>query len=506
MRQMMPLSTDVSPLNVVCVGSGIAFLYAVLVGLWRWCTYEARTAETYLRLAALAVAPLLPLCMFVFTSHKSLEGCKWHLLLAALLLGWDAYVLHRIWRNFVVGPRFQSVDLHGKVAIVTGANTGIGRETSRFLAEMGATVILACRSKDRAEEAIRAILWESGSKIKPSQLEFWPLDVSSLQSVGDFAAAFQEKAGHKGLDILINNAGVMLNERRLTSEGLEATLATNHFGHFLLTLLLFPELEKVSDGRVVNVSSSLHKVPRAFNFDDPLYESSAYSLFGAYGQSKLANVLFTFELQRRLEVLQSDEANKVGRKGERGGGDLAVRRVVTANAVHPGNVQTEVARNMPWYLYWGQRICSPILWCFSKNPAQGAYTSVHVATSPALRGIGGKFFVNCDVTGDVSAVARDPSVAGRLWAMSEEACGLTAATGDATVGSSSVNSGPQKKRKTNAPAGTMSNGDEARHTTPKTSLRNVRTGANGSKGTSPGVRRSARLRVGGRAERKIGSK
>ncbi|EKU20313.1 short chain dehydrogenase reductase family protein, partial [Nannochloropsis gaditana CCMP526] len=83
--------------------------------------------------------------------------------------------------------------------------------------EMGAKVILACRSKDRAEEAIRAILWESGSKIKPSQLEFWPLDVSSLQSVGDFAAAFQEKAGHKGLDILINNAGVMLNERRLTS-------------------------------------------------------------------------------------------------------------------------------------------------------------------------------------------------------------------------------------------------------------------------------------------------
>jgi hypothetical protein len=291
----MPLScaAAATPLEVLYLGGGLASLYAVLVGLWRWGTYEARTPETYVPLAGLAVAPLLPLLPLAVFVEKGEPGAVF-LVVLALFLAWDGFIIHRIWRRFVVGPRFETVDLRGKTAIVTGANTGIGRETSRFLAEMGAKVILACRSQARAEEAIRLILKEAGTKIDPGQLEFWPLDVSSLQSVGDFAATFQEKAGHNGLDILINNAGVMLNEKMVTSEGLEATMATNHYGHFLLTLLLFPELEKVSDGRIVNVSSSLHKSPATFNFDDPLYESSTYTLFGAYGQSKLANVLFTF--------------------------------------------------------------------------------------------------------------------------------------------------------------------------------------------------------------------
>lgn len=467
---------------------GLASLYAVLVGLWRWGTYEARTSETYVPLAGLAVAPLLPLLPLALIVEKGEAGAIF-LVVAALLLAWDGFVIHRIWRRFVVGPRFEAVDLRGKTAIVTGANTGIGRETSRFLAEMGAKVIMACRSQARAEEAICLILKEAGTKIDPSQLEFWPLDVSSLQSVGDFAATFQEKAGQDGLDILINNAGVMLNEKMVTSEGLEGTMATNHYGHFLLTLLLFPELEKVSDGRIVNVSSSLHKSPAAFNFDDPLYESSAYTLFGAYGQSKLANVLFTFELQRRLDALQRDRAKILGRRGGRGGGG----KVMTANAVHPGNVQTEVARNMAWLFYWGQRLCSPLLWCFSKNPSQGAYSSVHVATAPSLRGVGGLYFVNSEATDDVSAVARDPVVAERLWEMSEEVCGLatpTAGTDTAATAAApaAVGGSPTRRRRKSVSSGASTPSKKA---TPKKGGAVANGGGNGGrKSKSPARRRS----------------
>eukprot|EP00624_Nannochloropsis_granulata_P001649 evm.model.NODE_18044_length_13276_cov_24.207518.2 len=487
----MPLSCTAasSPLEALYLAGGLASLYAVLVGLWRWGTYEARTPETYVPLASLAVAPLFPFLPLALLVEKGENGAIFWVV-TALLLGWDSFIIHSIWRRFVVGPRFETVDLRGKTAIVTGANTGIGRETSRFLAEMGAKVILACRSRARAEEAIRVILNEAGTKIDSSQLEFWPLDVSSLQSVGDFAATFQEKRGHDGLDILINNAGVMLNEKMVTSEGLEATMATNHYGHFLLTLLLFPELEKVSDGRIVNVSSSLHKAPTSFNFDDPLYESSAYSLFGAYGQSKLANVLFTFELQRRLDALQRDRAKIVGRRGGRGGGG----KVMTANAVHPGNVQTEVARNMAWLFYWGQRLCSPLLWCFSKNPSQGAYTSVHAATAPSLRGVGGLYFVNSEATADVSAVAKDPEVAERLWEMSEGVCGLatpTAGTEPVTMVAAPAMAGggsPTRRRRKSVSAGVNTPGKKA--TTPKKSHVVANGGGNGGrKSKSPARRR-----------------
>lgn len=489
---LLSCSAAFSQLEALYLAGGLASLYAILVGLWRWGTYEARTPETYVPLAGLAVAPLLPFLPLALFVEKGKTGAIFGVV-TAVLLGWDGFIIHRIWRQFVVGPRFETVDLRGKTAIVTGANTGIGRETSRCLAEMGAQVILACRSRARAEEAIRVILKEAGTKIDPCQLEFWTLDVSSLQSVGDFAAIFQERKGDGGLDILINNAGVMLNEKMVTSEGLEATMATNHYGHFLLTLLLFPELDKVSDGRIVNVSSSLHKAPTSFNFDDPLYESSAYSLFGAYGQSKLANVLFTFELQRRLDALQRDRAKIIGRRGGRDGGG----KVMTANAVHPGNVQTEVARNMAWPFYWGQRLCSPLLWCFSKNPLQGAYTSVHAATAPSLRGVGGLYFVNSEATADVSAVAKDPQVAERLWEMSEGVCGLaTPAAGTEPVAMAAApaiakKSSPTRRRRESVSAGANTPGKKAM--TPKKSDVANGGGNGGRKSKSPARRRSGKV-------------
>lgn len=409
-------------LETLYATGGLASLYALTVGLWRWGTYEARTPETYLPLAGLCLVPVATLLCLALSDAAALEAQAVFPAVAAFLVLVDGLVIHRVWRRYVAGPRFQPVDLTGKTAIVTGANTGIGRETSRFLAEMGAHVILACRSKARAEEAMRAILHAS-PQIDEAQLAFMPLDVSSLQSVGDFAAAFQEKHQRHGLDILINNAGVMLNDKGSTSDGLEATMATNHYGHFLLTLLLFPELEKVADGRIVNVSSSLHKVPSSFNFEDPLYEATPYTLFGAYAQSKLANVLFTMELQRRLAVLQQDRGKLLG--STRAARGSKAHKVLTANAVHPGNVQTEVARNMPFVLYWGQRLFAPLLRCYSKTPALGAYTSVHVATAPELKGVGGLYFVNSEPTKDVSPLAHDPALGERLWEMSEEVCGLS---------------------------------------------------------------------------------
>lgn len=423
----------------------LASFYPFSVGAWRWLTYEARTMETYPTLgkwAALPLLCLLPLALFEGkTEEEHFLLLQFWPLVVIILVTVDLYVISQTWRWFVAGPHFDSsVDLRGKTVIVTGANTGIGRETSCFLAEMGAHVIMACRSKARAEDAIKQILSQAaagGKQIDPAQLEFMQLDVSSLQSVGDFVAAFQGNPRHHthGLDILINNAGVMLNDKQLTVDGLEATMATNHYGHFLLTLLLFPELEKVADGRVVNVSSSLHKIPTSFNFDDPLYEvpDNKYTLFGAYAQSKLANVLFTVELQRRFAALQRDRRKIMG--GLRGGGAAAGGRSLTANAVHPGNVQTEVTRNMPPLLYWGQKLCSPIFRAYQKTPPAGAYTTVHVATSPALRGVGGKYFVNSEATEDMSTLALDPALGERLWEISEEVCGLGGGGGGAGGGS-----------------------------------------------------------------------
>ena len=208
----------------------------------------------------------------------------------AIVASYFAYKMHQC---YVSGRRYQRVNLDGKVYIITGSNTGLGYETALRIVSMGGTVILACRSMDRAKEAKDKIL--AFTKCAPTKVYVLKLDLCGFDSVRKFMKEF--RALKIPLHGLINNAGVMMSERSLTQDGFEMVFTANHLSHFLLTNLLLPELEK-TEGRIVNVTSCLHKSVKRFNFDDVMSEHN-YSLFGTYSQSKLANILFTFGLQKR---------------------------------------------------------------------------------------------------------------------------------------------------------------------------------------------------------------
>lgn len=275
----------------------------------------------------------------------------------------------------------------GKVCMVTGANSGIGRVTALELARMGATVVMVCRDRGRAEPVQAQIRQETGNQAVDLLLG----DLSSQASIRELAATFM--ARYDRLDVLVNNAGAIFLGRTLTADGLEATFALNHLGYFLLTNLLLDVLQASAPSRVVNVSSGAH-VAAQIDFDD-LQGARSYSLWRAYAQSKLANVLFTKELARRLE----------------GTG-------VTVNALHPGFVST----NLP-----GQsrlaKVIAPLLNLFAIPAEEGAKTSIYLASSPAVAGVTGTYFYKERPKATAQA-ATDAAVARRLWQVSEELTGL----------------------------------------------------------------------------------
>jgi len=318
---------------------------------------------------------------------------------AALL---SLYLARGLYRRQVVGKTFVPTKLDGRVYIITGSNTGLGFETTKEIVRMGGVVVMACRSMDKAKAAREVILKET--ECKPFQLILLELDLNSFASVRRFVSDI-EKLGLP-LHCLINNAGLMMSERNVTSDGHEMVFTANHLSAFLLTSLLIPSLEEgarkyKAHSRIVNVSSSLHRISKAFNFDDVMSEKK-YELFATYGMSKLANILFTFELQRRLSKKKS--------------------RIVT-NCLHPGFVRTEVTRHMNAFLFWGDKLATPIMLTLQKTPPQGAYCTVHVATSQDLEGSGGQYFVNCEPS-EPSQGARSEADASTLWELS---CKLTKA-------------------------------------------------------------------------------
>ncbi|MBX3193140.1 MAG: SDR family oxidoreductase [Labilithrix sp.] len=277
--------------------------------------------------------------------------------------------------------------LAGKVAVVTGANTGIGKETAKGLAERGATVVLAVRDLAKGEAARADILDATGS----ADLVVLPLDLGSRRSIRTFVELLNEQLGR--LDILVNNAGLWTRTRQTTEDGFEATFGVNHLGTFLLTTELLPLLEKSAPSRVVVVSSDLHYRGK-IDWSDPMFERRAYGAVAAYSQSKLANVLFTKALARRVEG-----------KG------------VFVNAVHPGVVATELTRELPSLL-------QKIWHLFLMTPEQGAATSIHVAMSPALRATTGAYFERSRVKVAAKA-ALDVKAQERLWELSERLLGLS---------------------------------------------------------------------------------
>jgi NAD(P)-dependent dehydrogenase (short-subunit alcohol dehydrogenase family) len=293
----------------------------------------------------------------------------------------------------------EGVDLHGKVAIVTGASTGLGLETARALASVGAEVVLAGRDSSRVDAAAATIL----ERVPDAHLEQGALDLTSLDSVRAFAEWFANE--HDRLHLLINNAGVMYTPFDHTAEGFEMQFGTNHVGHFLLTCLLVPLLLADPPSRVVNLSSGGH-MGSDIVWDDVNFERREYDKFASYGQSKTANILFSVELDRRL--------------ADRG---------VHAYAVHPGMIATELGRYMTkddFQSLMDRAKNSPSGGMPAyKTVEQGAATSVWAATAPELDDHGGTYLADAQVTNQHAPWARDPQSARRLWTLSEEMVGQT---------------------------------------------------------------------------------
>lgn len=273
--------------------------------------------------------------------------------------------------------------LDGKVAVVTGASDGIGVETARYLADLGATLVLPVRNLEKAAAVRDDIARSTGN----DRIELMPMDLASLASVRSFAAALREK--HPTLDVLVLNAGLSPTKRSLTADGFETTMGVNHFGHFALTLELLPALKAAPKARVVVLSSKLHTSGR-IPFDDLTYEKgfTGNLMKGPYPDSKLANALFAVELAERLKGTS-----------------------VTVNFVHPGVVATNLARDMNAFFRWAART-------FLITPEKGAQTSVYVAASPELEGVTGKYFDACKEA-KPSALVHDAALRKRLWDLSE---------------------------------------------------------------------------------------
>jgi NAD(P)-dependent dehydrogenase (short-subunit alcohol dehydrogenase family) len=278
------------------------------------------------------------------------------------------------------------MSMEGKTVLITGGNSGIGKETAVGLARMGATVIFTSRNEAKGAAAALDVSKRAGREVA-----WLPLDLSSFASIRSFAEGFLTR--YDRLDVLINNAGLVVDRREETDDGFETTFGVNHLGHFLLTQLLLDRIKASAPARIVNIASDAHRFARGLDFDD-LQSRKRYGAWAVYGRSKLANILFTRELARRLE----------------GTG-------VTANAVHPGTVATGFGQDgdIGGIMSLGFSLVRP----FFKTPEKGAETSIYVASAPELAGVTGKYFADSREKQPTS-YAQDDEAARRLWEVSEE--------------------------------------------------------------------------------------
>jgi NAD(P)-dependent dehydrogenase (short-subunit alcohol dehydrogenase family) len=279
-------------------------------------------------------------------------------------------------------------DMDGKVVVITGSNIGIGKETAVALASMGATVVLACRNREKATAAGAEVEERCGN----GDVRVVHLDLADLATVR--TCADDIKASWPRLDVLINNAGGMWTQRSTTAQGFEHTFGVNHLGHFYLTTLLLDRLEESAPSRIINVASVAHHVPvRGMRWADLQTEKRRYTAMRAYSQSKLANVLFTRALALRLDPRQ-----------------------VTAHTLHPGPVRSGFGMDgdMKGVLGVGNKIFR----LFEISSWRGARTSIHLASDPSVEGTTGRYWVRRR-PGHMSRAARDAAAADRLWDESE---------------------------------------------------------------------------------------
>lgn len=288
-----------------------------------------------------------------------------------------------------------------KTALITGGNTGIGYETAASLLEKGYNVILGCRNEEKGRAAMNKL--EPLATKGGSSLELAVFDLADLNSVSDYTKRALD--ADTKIDVLLNNAGIMACPLMRTKQGFEQQIGVNHLGHFLLTNNLLPLLEKSAathqDARIINVASSAH-YPGTIDFDDMSWEKKEYSKWGAYCQSKLANVMFSYELSRRLQ-----------------------NSGITVNTLHPGVVATELGRylfpslsseeELPW---WSKPLLS-VATSFLLTPEQGAQTSIYLASSPDVTGVTGKYYDSCKPKNS-SKESYDLEKQRKLWERSEE--------------------------------------------------------------------------------------
>ena len=283
-----------------------------------------------------------------------------------------------------------NIEMKNKTVLITGATNGIGWITARELARMGARTILVGRSPERTRLAANDIRQLTANP----NVDYFVADLSSQQQIHTLAAEFKQR--YERLDVLVNNAGAIFNTFETSVDGIELTFALNHLGYFLLTHLLLDVLKSSAPARIINVSSMAH-VGGKINFADLQFERG-YSSWGAYAQSKLANLAFSYELARRLE----------------GSG-------VTVNALHPGFVNTNFGKSNGGFY---KTMIGAIQSVFAVPPEKGAETSIYLASSPAVEGVTGKYFIEQKAVRS-SDLSYDPDIARKLWEVSMEMCALS---------------------------------------------------------------------------------
>jgi NAD(P)-dependent dehydrogenase (short-subunit alcohol dehydrogenase family) len=281
-------------------------------------------------------------------------------------------------------------DMQGKTVLITGANQGIGKASAIALGKLGAKVVLVCRNADKARAAV-ADVERAGAK----EVDLLIGDMGSQADIRRIAAQFKSK--HDRLDVLMNNAGVLVPSRRTTVDGIEETFGVNHLGYFLMASELLDVVKASAPSRIVNVSSEAHRRSK-MHWDDLQFEAGEYSTFAAYGQSKLANILLTRELARRLA-------------GTR----------VTANSLHPGVIASGFGQTYGGVVSFFIKLARP----FMIAPEEGARTQVYLASSPAVEGVTGKYFDKCKER-QPSRAALEEGAPERLWAISEKLIALRA--------------------------------------------------------------------------------
>ncbi len=283
--------------------------------------------------------------------------------------------------------------MHDKVVMVTGSNQGIGLQTALALAQRGARVILTARDPAKAERAVAEVKAAVSNAVVESVL----VDFSSMDSMRRAAVDVHQRTDR--LDVLINNAGAIYTERQLSNDGLELTFATNHLGYFLWTHLHLDLLKNAPRARVVSVASDAHRAARkGISFDD-LERKRGYSSFAVYGESKLMNILFARQLASRL-----------------------LGSTITSNSLHPGVIATGFGTNNAGLLGFVTRNLSPL---FLTTPQKGAATSIHLASSPDVEGITGRYFAKCREA-STTRHGEDDEAAARLWALSAQLTGVGA--------------------------------------------------------------------------------